>query len=632
MFPTDLTRFRNHLGSLGAIDRWDDANSASAGRARVAMAKRARAGKSVATRLHPVVKTALIHVFGPGTPGTQGLGHYNLPRFGNLGASQLASGTVGAASGAVQGSAVATVVVGVTSALGGAAAGAAAGSVVPIIGTAIGAIVGLVASGALNKKKDPEDANFQQASQMYLQNPLSVLNIADKYLVLAGLFDLTSSQIKGNIPIYKKYGRMGEQRFVTDMMTLIHDAAAQGKITPQDTPETVMTRIVQPWIDSWGYGQMVDSNAGMINMILMGMIAEYASDQQTSWLAVGGDYPFGNLPKLIVPGATTAPSGTSASVGTTAANAPVAVATGFPPPPSNYVAVSLTPATADQYRGTYHDANGNLYSYANGALNAIASASGPTVTPPALPSGYYAAGLTGPAGQPVYTNGQAFAMWTGTGFVAYTPATNNPSNAPSPVAGTGSASAPPGVSLTGTSTPTPSPNGASITPGSGGALNTAQGAWMFSSATDGAGNTALLLQTPGSQPVSTGGYGTTAGILNGQVVALHNDGSTWGWTGSQFTQLTPPTVTAQPPITTPNLNQVALPPVTNYVTQPVSVPDMTSQSVPVQGAPPAQVSTTAPVTAGISSIPGGWASIAIGVAILGFALARPGKSAGRSHR
>jgi hypothetical protein len=185
--------------------------------------------------------------------------------------------------------------------------GAAIGQVaipIPGIGAAVGALVGAVAgwADAAFNRKDAEDVNFQQAMAMSQQNgPESVLNIANKYLVLAGLFDLTPNQIKGNIPIYKKYGHMGEQRFVTDMMNLVYSAAQSGQIGPNDTAQSVFARIVQPWINSFGFGPMSDSNAEMITYILMGMLAEYFVGLQTRWHAIGGDYPFGGLPQFALP-------------------------------------------------------------------------------------------------------------------------------------------------------------------------------------------------------------------------------------------------------------------------------------------------------------------------------------------
>jgi hypothetical protein len=195
-----------------------------------------------------------------------------------------------------------------TSAIGTAAtavaAGAGAGSVAGPIGAAVGALIGL-GMQALNRV-DPESADFNGAIALAnQQGPASVVNITNPYLVLAGLFDLESSQIKGNIPIYKKYGRMGEQKFVTDMCNLIYSAAQRGQITATDTATSIYNNIVLPWINSFGFGAMSDSNAAMITYILMSMIAEYCAGNQTRWTAVGGQYPFGGLPKFALPQAAT---------------------------------------------------------------------------------------------------------------------------------------------------------------------------------------------------------------------------------------------------------------------------------------------------------------------------------------
>lgn len=209
---------------------------------------------------------------------------------GAFGAQQFQMGT-GAGSGAAA----------------GAASGASIGSAVPVIGTAIGAVVGAVIGAIAGSigKKDPEDADFQQAIAIYNSQGLQgVLNISNKYLVLAGLFDLRS--IHTNIPIYKKYGRMGEQRFVTDLCNLLYSAGQAGKIAPTDTVIAVKQRIVDPWIDSFGYGPMADPNAKMIDTIILGMTAEYLMGGQGLWLDVKGNPTFKNLPNFALPAAATA--------------------------------------------------------------------------------------------------------------------------------------------------------------------------------------------------------------------------------------------------------------------------------------------------------------------------------------
>jgi hypothetical protein len=212
----------------------------------------------------------------------------------------------------------------------GASRGAAVGNAIPIVGTAVGAILGAVvgwADAAFNRQ-DPEVQNFDQAQAMSRANgPESVVNIQNKYLVLAGLFDLEPKQIKGNIPIYKKYGKMGEQRFVTDMINLVYQAGQSGQIYANDNAQTVFARIVQPWIDGFGFGAMSDSNQDMINYILMGLLAEYFANLQHRWYARGGDYPFGGLPPFSLGGAAVAPTSSATPSPTVAAAQP-------PPGPS----------------------------------------------------------------------------------------------------------------------------------------------------------------------------------------------------------------------------------------------------------------------------------------------------------
>lgn len=263
-------------------------------------------------------------------------------KLGFFSGSPVVGGAVGVVKGAATGASLGGAALGATTALGGAAAGAAAGSVVPVIGTAIGAIAGLIASGVLNQKQDPENYNFNQAVAIWQANRLNVLNIANKYLVLAGLFDLN---IKTNIPIYKKYGHMGEERFTHDLAMLIYNAAQSGKITASDTPQTVMVKVVQPWIDSWGFGPMADPHADMINLILTGMVADYVSGSAPKiWRAVKGDLPksFASIPPFSLPTAAgNTVANTSVVAPTTAiTTAPISAVTTVPGAVLNPVAAT----------------------------------------------------------------------------------------------------------------------------------------------------------------------------------------------------------------------------------------------------------------------------------------------------
>jgi hypothetical protein len=256
----------------------------------------------------------------------------------------------------------------------GASQGAAIGSSFGPIGTAIGAIAGAIGgaiAGSINKK-DPEQYDFDAAVALWQANRLAVLNIGNKYLPLAGLFDLSLSN--PHIPIYQKYGRMGEQKFVTDMVNLIYQAAINGQITATDTPSSVMSRIVQPWIDSWNYGPMQDPHADLINLLLVGMVSDYITGDQTAWTARSGDYPFGSLPAfpmatVLAASAPAAPTTTVNPVGSTAAT-PVVTTPAYSS--SGSVITVTAPGTLTTPIGTF------LVSGTTYAMNGAAVATYPT--------------------------------------------------------------------------------------------------------------------------------------------------------------------------------------------------------------------------------------------------------------
>lgn len=189
--------------------------------------------------------------------------------------------------------------------LQGAEAGAAVGSIVPVVGTVLGGVIG-AGVGALSSafgsgEKDPENVNFEQMKNAYNSNPQqgqAIINsIPDKYTALAGLFDLRGGQIGGNIPIYKQYGRMGEQQFTIDMTDKINQALAAGTISKSDSPQAIMQKVVTPWVNSFGKGQWTDVNSNAINALLQGMVQDYTTGNFRNWKAVGGDYPFANTIK-----------------------------------------------------------------------------------------------------------------------------------------------------------------------------------------------------------------------------------------------------------------------------------------------------------------------------------------------
>jgi hypothetical protein len=261
---------------------------------------------------------------------------------------------------------------GVSGAASGAATGASIGSAVPVIGTAIGAIAGAIGgaiAGSLNRR-DPEQRNFDQAVALWQQSRLSVLNIGNKYLPLAGLFDLN---LKGpHIPIYQRYGRMGEEKFVTDLVMQVYNAAQNGTITASDTPQTVMVKVVQPWIDSWGFGPMQDPHADLINLLIMGLIADYVAGLQGQWRATGGDLPrsFASLPPFSLPATG---GGSTAAAAAAQSSTTAAVSSSGPIPVSAaQIGQSATPGGTLSFNGsaftfgTNADGQGNLNVLRNG--------------------------------------------------------------------------------------------------------------------------------------------------------------------------------------------------------------------------------------------------------------------------
>lgn len=185
--------------------------------------------------------------------------------------------------------------------LNGAEAGAAIGSIVPGIGTVIGGVVG-GAVGALSSafgpgKKDAETANVQgliDATSSNGNNSQIAASVQNPYVQLAGLFDDRSS----TLPMYQKYGRMGEQKFTNDFASQINSALASGQITKSTPASQVYSQVIAPWVNGMGSGW---SNVGQAYTattqgLLQGMTAQYLNGTAAqNWKAIGGDSPFSNI-------------------------------------------------------------------------------------------------------------------------------------------------------------------------------------------------------------------------------------------------------------------------------------------------------------------------------------------------
>lgn len=307
----------------------------------------------------------------------------------------------------------------------GASVGASVGSYVPVIGTAIGAILGGIGGAIASafSRQDQEVQNFDQAQAIARANgPQAVVNIANKYLVLAGLFDLQPKQIKGNIPFYTQYGRMGEQRFVADMMTRIYQAAQSGQITGSDTPQSVYQKVVLPWMNNFGKGSLQDSNAEMITWILIGMIAEYIGGFQTRWYSRGGQNEFGSLPKfaLPLPPSAVLPPALPPPAQQMPVNPATACASPYVWNGSQCVLPASTPASAPNPVPTQTPASCTSPYVWNGTQCVLpASAVPPSQNPgttPTVPAGFQVVG-TDSSGNAIFSNPQGVLYtWTGAGM------------------------------------------------------------------------------------------------------------------------------------------------------------------------------------------------------------------------
>lgn len=186
-------------------------------------------------------------------------------------------------------------------ALNGAEAGAAVGSIVPGIGTVIGGVIG-GAVGALSSafgpgKKDAETANVQgliNATSSNGNNSQIAASVQNPYVQLAGLFDDRSS----TLPMYQKYGRMGEQKFTNDFATQINSALASGQITKNTPASQVYSQVIAPWVNGMGSGwdNVGAAYTSTTQGLLQGMTAQYLNGTAAqNWKAIGGDSPFSNI-------------------------------------------------------------------------------------------------------------------------------------------------------------------------------------------------------------------------------------------------------------------------------------------------------------------------------------------------
>jgi hypothetical protein len=358
-----------------------------------------------------------------------------------------------------------------TGAVEGASTGASVGSaILPGIGTAVGAIVGAAAgaiAGAFNKT-DPENADFNEAVAIWNQNPNAVYSIRNPYLALAGLFDLN---ITTNIPIYKKFGHMGEQAFTWWLVNTVYQAAQAGQIGPNDTALTIMSKVVQPQINAWGFGAMSDPHSDLITKLIVTLILQYTEGLEGNWVSVDGTLPaqFNSIPPFTLP-ATVAPAAATQPAGGSSVAAP-----------SGTTLTAGTPGSINTPFGVLSVDSTNTWRLGSGTVGAPGQITAASVTNGQLIANWYNGGQV---------------IWSGTTgwWIPYTAA--------------GSSSA---------------PSGTSLTAGTPGSINTPFGVLSVDNT-----NTWRL----GTGTVGAPGQITAASVINGQLIANWYNGGQVIWSSS----------------------------------------------------------------------------------------------------
>lgn len=197
-------------------------------------------------------------------------------------------------------------------ALSGAEAGAAIGSIVPGIGTliggVIGGVVGAVSSAFGSKDKSKETwvgwANGGDTQDLSKVDPTGLM------WAVGGLWRAGDPNFAGT-----KNFKDGNQ-FSTAMANQIASAIQSGKISATTDPDTVYSKVVQPWINGLPGGWNTNAKAGFGEQQLMrGLVTNYMKGKPITWGETQGgqpDYQYTSLASLTGKKATPPISGPGA--------------------------------------------------------------------------------------------------------------------------------------------------------------------------------------------------------------------------------------------------------------------------------------------------------------------------------
>jgi hypothetical protein len=239
--------------------------------------------------------------------------------------------------------------------------GAGVGTLIlPGIGTAIGALVGAaggaIASAFGGGRPDPETQSWNAFIAAYSQDPsvVSKLSAPGAYQMLAGIMDAKNNTPGHSSALELAFGRAAEGSVIVQMAQVVNAAALAGQIKATDTPVSVYTRIVKPWLISKNAyikpTDIISSNGskagGAVDALFEILIAAWVSGWLKSTTPMGiagqpiaGLPPFVGIPKPAAaptPAPVTTPkvSTTTAAPSVSAAAAPIpaAVTTGTTAP------------------------------------------------------------------------------------------------------------------------------------------------------------------------------------------------------------------------------------------------------------------------------------------------------------
>lgn len=136
----------------------------------------------------------------------------------------------------------------------GATIGAIAGPMGALVGAGIGAAVGALSSAFGGGKADPETMGLNNYVPQFNKNPqiASMLNPAQNYQLLAGVFDAKDNAPGHSTALEQHYGRMGEGAFMNDVFTQVNNAIQSGQISSSATPAQIYSQVVNPYLQSRG--------------------------------------------------------------------------------------------------------------------------------------------------------------------------------------------------------------------------------------------------------------------------------------------------------------------------------------------------------------------------------------------